>query len=156
VLVVLVAGIAATWVLADGVASPWLFTGGLFAHSSCSALVICLVGHAPDALVSKVLAWRPLRWFGEVSYGLYLWHWPVFVLFAAGQGWARTAAASAVSVAAAALSKYLVEDPVRFRVTWARGRVGVLVLVAVMTGLALLWSLLPAPAPPAIDITRLG
>jgi peptidoglycan/LPS O-acetylase OafA/YrhL len=156
VLVLLVIGIGVTWVFADGVNSAWLFTGGLFAHSLCCALLIGLCAQAPRTLVSGALAWRPLRWFGEISYGLYLWHWPVFVLLVPQQGWVRAFAACVVSVGLAALSKYVVEDPIRFRAAWARGRGGVIAFAAVMAGLALLWLLLPSPAPPAIDVTRLG
>ncbi len=152
----LAAGIGTTWLLADGVDTGWLFTGGLFAHSLCSALLIGLCVQAPHAGVAKALSWQPLQWLGRISYSLYLWHWPVFVLFSPAAGWGRTAIACAVSIGVAALSKYLVEDPVRFRATWARGRGGVLVLGATMLVLALLWLLLPAPAPPAIDLTNLG
>ncbi|HUQ56261.1 acyltransferase [Lentzea sp.] len=152
----LLAGIGTTWLLVDGVSSTWLFTGGLFAHSLCSALLIGLCALAPHTRAARILSWQPLRWFGQISYSLYLWHWPVFVLFSPDAGWGRTALACAVSVGIAALSKYLVEDPVRFRATWARGRSGVLAFGAVMICLALVWSLLPAPAPATIDLTTLG
>jgi peptidoglycan/LPS O-acetylase OafA/YrhL len=152
----LAAGIGAAWWLVDGVKSWWLFAGGLFAHSLAAALLIGLCVQAPQALVARVLAWRTLRWLGLISYSLYLWHWPVFVLLSPQRGWIRTAAAYALSIGVAALSKYLVEDPIRFRAKWARGRSGVLAFAAVMAGLAVLWPALPAPAPPTIDITKLG
>ncbi|MFJ9908918.1 acyltransferase family protein [Streptomyces sp. NPDC101152] len=160
VLALLAAGIGTAWLLVDGVNSLWLFTGGLFAHSLASALLIALCVQAPQALVAKVLAWQPLRWLGLVSYSLYLWHWPVVVLLSPQRtglgGWPLTVVVCAVSLALAALSKYLVEDPVRFRAPWARGRDGLLAFAALMICLAVLWSVLPAPAPPTIDITRLG
>jgi peptidoglycan/LPS O-acetylase OafA/YrhL len=145
---VLAAGIGAAWVFVDGV-NP----GGLFLHSLASALLIGLCAQAPR---TGFLAWQPLRWFGLISYSLYLWHWPVFVLFSAERGWLQAVAACAVAIGLAALSKYLVEDPVRFRATWARGRGGLIVFVALMIGLAVLWLALPVPAPPAIDITELS
>ncbi|WP_329254848.1 acyltransferase [Actinoallomurus sp. NBC_01490] len=152
----LAAGIGAVWSLADGVNSPWLFTGGLFAHSLAAALLIGLCVREPRTPVATLLARRSLRWLGLISYSLYLWHWPVFVLLSPQRGWIRTVAACALSIGLAALSKYLIEDPIRFRATWARGRSGVLAFAAVMVGLALLWSALPAPAPPTVDIGRLG
>jgi peptidoglycan/LPS O-acetylase OafA/YrhL len=151
----LAVGLGTAWLLADGVSSLWLFTGGLFAHSLAAALLIGLCVHAPHTVVAKVLAWQPLRWFGLISYSLYLWHWPVFVLLSPERGWLWAAVACAVSIVLAALSKYLVEDPIRFRAEWARGRRGMVAFAAVMIGLAVLWLALPAPAPPTIDITGL-
>jgi peptidoglycan/LPS O-acetylase OafA/YrhL len=153
----LLVGLGVAWVLVDGVGSTWLFTGGLPAHSLASALLIVLCVQAPRSKVAALLAWRPLRWLGLVSYSLYLWHWPVFVLFSPERtglsGWVWTLLVCAVSVGMAALSKYLVEDPVRFRATWARGRTGLLAFVLLMVGLAALWLTLPAPPAPTVDIT---
>ena len=109
--------------------------------------------------MARVLAWPPLRWCGLISYSLYLWHWPVFVLLSPERtglaGPLRTLVVLAVSAGLATLSKYLVEDPIRFRARWARGRRGLLAFTAVMAGLALLWVVLPAPAPAVVDITGL-
>lgn len=155
-----VLGIGAVWLIADGTDSSWLFTGGLFAHSLAAALLVGLCVQAPRTPVAKVLAWRPLRWSGLISYSLYLWHWPVIVLLSpqrTGLGaWPWTIVVCAVSIGLATLSKYLVEDPIRFRAEWARGRSGLLAFAALMTGLAVLWPALPAPTPPTIDITELG
>lgn len=155
-----VVGIGAVWLLADGTDSPWLFTGGLFAHSLAAALLIGLCVRAPHAMVARALAWRPLRWCGLISYSLYLWHWPVIVLLSQQRsglgGWSWTAMVAGVSIGLAALSKYLIEDPIRFRARWARGRSGLSAFAAVMIALAVLWAALPAPAPATIDVTKLG
>jgi peptidoglycan/LPS O-acetylase OafA/YrhL len=154
------AGIGVLWWLADGVRSPWLFTGGLFVHSLAAALLIGACVRAPRALVAKAVAWPPLRWFGLISYSLYLWHWPVSALLSQrwpGLGeWPRTLLVCGGSIGLAALSKYLVEDPIRFRAKWAGGRGGVLAFAGCMAGPAVLWFALPTPAPPAIDITGLS
>lgn len=147
---VLLAGMLAAWVFVDGQNSPWLYRGGLFLHSLVAALLVASCVLAPDALASKVLAWPALRWVGTISYSLYLWHWPVFALLSHGWvGWV-------VSVGLAASSRYLVEDPVRFRAGWARGRRGVVVFSLVMVGLALFWVVLPSPPGAVVDISRLG
>jgi len=152
----LAVAIGTSWVLIDGVASPWLFRGGLFAHSLASAVLIGLCARDLRSPLTSTLARQPLRWLGSISYSLYLWHWPVIVLLgAADADWARVLTAYAISIVLAAASKYLVEDPVRFRAAWARGRTGAAVLVAVMIALALLWVVLPAPAAPTIDLTDL-
>jgi peptidoglycan/LPS O-acetylase OafA/YrhL len=156
----LAVGIGAAWLLVDGETSLWLYTGGLFVHSLAAAVLVGLCVQAPRTLVARIFAWQPLRWLGLVSYSLYLWHWPVIVLLSAQRtglgGWAWTAAVCAVSIGLAAQSKYLVEDPIRFRADWARGRSGLLAFIALLIGLTVLWLALPAPAPPAIDITNLG
>ena len=157
---VLAGGIAVAWCVVDGTGSRWLYTGGLFAHSLATALLIGLCAQAPQAVVAKGFAWSPLRWVGELSYSLYLWHWPVFVLLSPQRlrvgGWWWTAAVCAVSIGVAVVSKYLVEDPIRFRAEWARGHRGLLAFVALTAALAALWWALPAPAGPVVDITELG
>ncbi|GAA4665126.1 MULTISPECIES: acyltransferase family protein [Amycolatopsis] len=145
------AAVAVVWALADGMHSQWLFTGGLFAYSLTASALIGLCAAAPHGRVATVLAWKPLRWLGSVSYSLYLWHWPVIVLLSPE----RTLLVFAVSITLAALSKYLVEDPVRFRARWARGRRGVYAFTGVMLSLAILWLAVPAPPPPVVDLTGL-
>jgi peptidoglycan/LPS O-acetylase OafA/YrhL len=154
------AGIGGLWLLADGVRSRWLFTGGLFVHSLAAAVLIALCVRNQGTVVARALSWWPLRRAGLISYSLYLWHWPVIVLLSRERtgwdGWVWTGAVVAVSTGAATLSKHLVEDPIRFRAGWARGRTGVVVFVVAMAALAALWRLVPPPAPVTIDVTRLS
>ncbi|MDO4241173.1 MAG: acyltransferase family protein [Microbacteriaceae bacterium] len=87
-----------------------------------------LVGLAAVVAASREtapLAWllenRPLRFIGERSYGIYLWHWPLFVLLgAAFKQWNVAVApvwvgllALAATLAAACLSYSFVELPIR-------------------------------------------
>ncbi|TGJ97351.1 acetyltransferase, partial [Actinotalea fermentans ATCC 43279 = JCM 9966 = DSM 3133] len=105
---------------------PWdddlTYRGGLFGVSLATAGVVNLVLHAPG--LGKQLDRGPVGWVGARSYGLYLWHWPVFVLAAALAGggglhaspgpWVALAA-TVVTVGAAALSYRYVERPVMGR-----------------------------------------
>lgn len=158
---VLAVGIGVYWALADGQRTPSLFQGGLFLHSLAAALLIGCLARAPHSPLGRALAVPVLRRTGELSYSLYLWHWPVFLLLDAERlglsGWPRTFVLLAVSVLAAWLSKVLVEDPVRFRAGWARGRRGALALVATFAALAALWAAIPEPrtGDGSVDVTRL-
>ncbi|GAA4720807.1 Peptidoglycan/LPS O-acetylase OafA/YrhL, contains acyltransferase and SGNH-hydrolase domains [Promicromonospora umidemergens] len=160
VLALLVAVLALLWWVADGEASPWLFQGGLFAHSLLAALVVVLCVRAPGSLPARAFGWRPLRALGLVSYSLYLWHWPVFLLLPEQRlgltGWAHTLVVCAVSILLATLSTVLVENPVRFRARWAKGRSGLVAFVAAMVALALFWVVVPRPAGPEIDADAVG
>jgi len=59
----------------------------------------------------------PVRYLGRISYGLYLWHWPIFLVLDHSRtgllGWPLFALRAAVSLSAAALSYHLVEMPIR-------------------------------------------
>ncbi|GAA4593806.1 SGNH hydrolase domain-containing protein [Planotetraspora phitsanulokensis] len=65
---------------------------------------------------SSLLALRPFRWIGGLSYSLYLWHWPLLVAATAYLGELSTAKGlivAAASVVPAWLTARLVENPLR-------------------------------------------
>ncbi|MEP6482297.1 MAG: acyltransferase family protein [Rhodoglobus sp.] len=96
---------------------PDVTHGGLAAVAALTAIAI-VGATASGSWLGRSLDALPMRWVGERSYGLYLWHWPVFVLFGAAlplstAWWVLPASALAVTVAAALLSYRFVEMPVR-------------------------------------------
>ncbi len=130
-------------------------------HSLAAAVLIVLLAQVPGTRAARIAGGRLPRRLGEVSYSLYLWHWPVYLLLlprlsALGCGGAA-AVAIGVSLVAAVATQRLVEDPVRFRSGWARGRRGLLAVAALAMVGAGLWATLPAPVPGAgtVDISRL-
>jgi peptidoglycan/LPS O-acetylase OafA/YrhL len=57
--------------------NPWLFRGGLFVVGLLTLLVIAAVTHQ-RSLSGKLLGNPVLNWVGTRSYGLYLYHWPIY------------------------------------------------------------------------------
>ncbi|MCY7299915.1 MAG: acyltransferase [Ilumatobacteraceae bacterium] len=60
-----------------GVYNPWLYRGGFFFTGVATLLLIAATTHQ-GAATGKLLGHRTLVWVGTRSYGLYLYHWPVF------------------------------------------------------------------------------
>lgn len=81
-----------------------------------SAMVLFAV-NARGGLVNQVLGSRPFKFIGDISYSLYLYHWPLIVYFKARSGAQLSLAEGitliAVSIVLAYLSKRFVEDAFR-------------------------------------------
>lgn len=92
-------------------------SGLLIVVALAAVLVIAPVALEQEGPVARVLAWRPLVLLGTISYGVYLWHWPIFMaLNGERTGWSGLslfALRCAVTVAVAALSWWLLEQPIR-------------------------------------------
>ncbi len=62
--------------------SPSTQFPGFWAFVPClGAVLILATGARQKTLVSRALSFAPLVWVGLISYSLYLWHWPVIVLY---------------------------------------------------------------------------
>jgi peptidoglycan/LPS O-acetylase OafA/YrhL len=60
---------------------PWGFfaTAGDLLAALATAVVIIRVAIYPSRIMERGLSFRPLVWVGVISYGLYLWHVPIWV-----------------------------------------------------------------------------
>jgi peptidoglycan/LPS O-acetylase OafA/YrhL len=110
---------------------------------------------APTRLISL----RPVQFVGDVSYGVYLWHWPLIVLIPfftdAPLTTFQAISIGAVSIALGWLSKRFVEDPVRTHPWLAKGRprrslIGTAAAMSMVTVVALPLAVYQLPAAPAV------
>jgi peptidoglycan/LPS O-acetylase OafA/YrhL len=89
-----------------------------------SALLIACGSAAARFGPAFLTSLRPMVFLGDVSYSLYLWHWPIIVLWKAksggGIGYLDGPVIAAVSIALAWLTKVLVEDRIRLAPAIAR------------------------------------
>ena len=97
--------------------APFLYRGGFTLLSLATAVLIAAVVHPQAKLLRAVLGCAPLRWIGLRSYGIYLWHWPVYLVMRAQDvgfdGWRLMAARLAVIVVLVEVSYRFIEMPVR-------------------------------------------
>ncbi|MDF7776919.1 acyltransferase family protein [Sphingomonas sp. AOB5] len=81
-----------------------------------TAALIALVCAQPGSVTARLFETRPMVAAGKLSYSLYLWHWPVFVLFRWTSGLDTLPlqlATLALSIALSIASYLLVEQPLR-------------------------------------------
>ena len=110
--------------------SDWMYPWGLLGISAAAIVVVSFVVR-PGSLVGRALETPPLRWLGQRSYSIYLWHWPVLLALQ----WEFNFVPNTVAIVAAALaatlllseaSYRLVEAPMRRPEFWASARFRVL------------------------------
>ncbi len=102
--------------------APITYRGGLLTASILSALVLASVvrEHGPASVIFRT---APMRWLGERSFSLYLWHWPVMVLVSEvlqrseTRWWPMTAGlvSLAISLPLSSWSYKWIETPIRRR-----------------------------------------
>ncbi len=111
-----VAGTAALWATTSQT-STFAFSGGFLVASLAAGAVVLGCAVAPRSLVVRLLEVPPLPQWGRISYGVYLWYWPVLLVMS-GQRlhwgvYPLFLARVGITVAIAALSYDLVEMPIR-------------------------------------------
>ena len=132
-----------------------LYHGGLLLFDTAVAAVLAAVVLAPARGLARLLSVRPLPALGRISYGVYLWHWPVFVVLTAERtgltGPALLALRLGVTLVLATLSWRLVERPVLngALVGW-RGRLSLPISAAAV--LVVLIVATPTAAAPSIAV----
>ena len=97
--------------------TPWLYRGGFLVLAVFTAVLIAAATH-PASPLGALLGIGVLRYLGRRSYGIYLWHWPIFMVTRPGIDvpWSEPvafAARLAITLAVAEVSYRLVEMPIR-------------------------------------------
>ncbi len=137
------AGAILIWVLFDET-SAFPYSGGFFLIGLCTASVILAAVGAPRSVVPRILSLTPVRYIGRISYGIYIWHWPLFLWInherTGLEGYPLFVVRVLVTLAVSALSFHLVERPIRMGTFLHQWRVWVTVPVAVVVVVAALFA----------------
>lgn len=130
---------------------PIVYRGGMFFVSLLTVTVLASVSHPIKGPVASFLSWKPFCLLGLISYGLYLWHWPVIVILNQERlgldGFALLVVQIAVSLVLAVLSYIYLEEPIR-RHGFAAWRIRPLVPIAAVASIVAILALV-APREPA-------
>jgi len=99
--------------------STWLYTGGFLIEGLAVAALIAAATRPYSPILGPLLSLAPLRAIGRISYGVYLWHWPVYVYLTPARTGLDDAQLLVLRLAftfALAVASYrLVEQPIRQR-----------------------------------------
>lgn len=95
------------------------FSGGLFLVAVAVAIIIA-DAQSDSSWMKPMLAWKPLTVLGKYSYGLYLWHWPIYVLMKSSvhiskpiSDWLVPYASFALAALLTLGTFYLIEKPLK-------------------------------------------
>ncbi len=157
------AAIVATMVVRVDSAGTFLYRGGFLL--AAVAAVLFVGAAAVDGPVASVLSIKPLVAVGVISYGLYLWHWPIDVLLDEARtglsGLALFALRIGVTGAIATASYFLVERPIRRNGlaplgSWARARLRPAIVAVTAALLVLLLVVSTEGATPAPSLAAIS
>lgn len=126
--------LTAWFVVEEG--AVFLHRGVLLGLAVASGVIIAeAIQHPEGGVVTRALSVGPLVTLGLLSYGLYLYHWPVFVWLDTDRtgldGWALTTLRFSVALGLAVVSNWLVEQPIRSHSLHLRSAIGLTAAVAI-------------------------
>ncbi len=157
-----IAGAAAAvmiWVLTTSLSS-FPYDGGFFLIGLSVAGVVLAAVAAPRSIVPRALSVAPVRYVGRISYGLYIWHWPIFLWLDHArtglEGYELFGLRVVVTFAVSVVSFHLVERPIRMGTFVSQWRAWLVVpagVAAVLVAVFAATSGLPAGAGTALPAT---
>jgi len=99
---------------------PWLYRGGFLVVDALTLFLVAGFLRPGAGAVTRLLGWKPLEWIGQRSYGIYLWHWPIFRLIGEGhEGFSWILLRWGLTFLVAGASYRWIEAPI---LDWVRGR----------------------------------
>ena len=129
---------------ATGLPTDFMFQGGFLICALLAGIVVADARLLDRGAFGRVLSVRPLHFLGTISYGVYLWHWPVIIyLTGARTGlsrWPLDIVRILVTLAVSTASYYLVERPIRLAHLhgwvryWGAPAAGVAAAVVIVVG----------------------
>ncbi len=147
--------LATFWIFAgnpNGLPKDFMFEGGFLLCAVLAALVISDARLVDRGRFARALSVAPLHYLGTISYGIYLWHWPIIVYMTTARTGLSTIPLDAVRIAAtllaATLSYYLVEQPIRRAHFKGHTRIWLAPVTGVLTAVLLVVATAPAVADP--------
>ena len=123
---VALAALVVQW-LTVGDDAGWMYRGGFVLATVLGAVAVGAVARTADGAgpLTRALSIAPLRGLGRISYGVYLWHWPVIVLLRPPtidvSGDALRVVQVAVTLVVSIASYLVIEQPVRTGTLLRRG-----------------------------------
>ena len=105
--------------------ADWMFQIGLLAAELSAALMILTALIAPGSLWNRWLRQRWLRAIGRISYGVYLWHFPVYLVMIRHEFptiWVATLGTLLTLLAAGASWRWLEQPALRFKHRFSQPR----------------------------------
>jgi len=141
---------------------PFLYHGGFLLVAVAAGAVIVTCVTVPTSAVPRFFSLGALVFVGRISYGLYLYHWPLFLVINHAHtgllGFPLLAARLAATFTAAIASWYLIEEPIRtgrfFHGPRALAATGAVALVT--AGLVLVATVAPVGATSDIPVSAAG
>jgi peptidoglycan/LPS O-acetylase OafA/YrhL len=129
--------------------SAWMFErGGFLLMAVAAGIIVVGVTQPSRGPLHRFYEAAPIRWAGRISYGLYLYHWPVYLLIVKTErmadSWWWVFAGLGLTIAVSAASYHLVEQPVmqrRFPVLpvrlrpWPAAFTGAMAVALILVGL---------------------
>ena len=129
----------------------WLYRGGFPALAVL--WLVLIAGAMTPGVIRSLLSMRPMVAVGRLSFGIYLFHWPIFQLITPSRlhtsDWRLHVVRWVVTLAVAATSYAFVEQPFRIKRLAPQRWVGGVAFLSAIALVALLAQVIPPPSSPA-------